>query len=278
MSSASVYSVFRKKDFSEVFSGIDVMGEYDFFLNCDSYQILLPKQPKELEDLTCIKADFVSSVIASLIERNYLTEDSRPTDKAEESALSQENNEKTGVRLFALRGTDKLISIVCWDESSIIQSEYINKNITASWGSVGTERLVRGSARSYKFDVQHKPSSESALTLLKAESKRLKRANINNDIILKKSTFESVEPVFIHLKAIVQRGNVSEVLISDGIWASNDDIINYIREADSGFFAEIITKAAGNHGNLREKQENRCTGKYRELKAIRAKTSNSSRT
>ena len=133
MSSVSVYSVFRKKGFSEVFSGIDVMGEYDFFLNCDSYQILLPKQPKvitemnifertllkllrirpmmtteELKDLTCLKADFVSAVIASLIERGYLTEDSQPTDKASELSSNQDNTEKTGVRLFALRGTDRL--------------------------------------------------------------------------------------------------------------------------------------------------------------------------
>ena len=125
MSSASVYSVFRRKGFSEVFSGIDVMGEYDFFLNCDSYQILLPKQPKvitelnifertllkllrirpmmtteELKDLTCLKADFVSAVIASLIERGYLTEDSRPTDKASELSTIQKKQE-SGYLLFA---------------------------------------------------------------------------------------------------------------------------------------------------------------------------------
>lgn len=301
MSSVSVYSVFRKKGFSEVFSGIDVMGEYDFFLNCDSYQILLPKQPKvitelnifertllkllrirpmmtteELKDLTCLKADFVSAVIASLIERGYLTEDSQPTDKASELSSNQDNTEKTGVRLFALRGTDRLISVVCWDESSIIQGEYINKNIRASWGSVGTERSVFGQARSYKFDEQHRPSGEAALSRLKAESKRLKRANISSDSVLKKPTLENAGPVFLHLKAIVQRGNVSEVLVSDGIWASNDDLVSYIREADPGFSAEVLRKAASTPGNLQDKREKSHTGKYRALKAIREKTSNSS--
>lgn len=301
MSSASVYSVFRKKSFSEVFSGIDVMYEYDFFLNCDSYQILLPKQPKvitelnifeqtllkilrirpmmtteELTDLTCLKPDFVSAVIISLIERGYLTENSCPTEKANELALSRDDTEKTGVRLFALRGTDRLISIVCWDESNIIQGEYVGGNIRASWGSVGTERSVFGQARSYKFDVPRRPSGESALTLLKAESKRLKRTNISNDTILKKPTLENSGSVFIHLKAIVQRGNVKEVLVSDGIWASNDDLVGYIRESDPGFFAEIIRKAASTPGNSQDKRTNLHTGKYRELKAIRAKTLNSS--
>lgn len=277
------------------------MGEYDFFLNCDSYQILLPKQPKvitelnifeqtllkllrirpmmtteEITDLTCLKTDFVSAVISSLIERGYLTEDSNPTDKAAESALNQDSTEKTGVRLFALRGTDRLISVVCWDESSIIQGEYVNRNIRASWGSVGTERSVFGQARSYKFDLQRRPSGEAALSLLKAESKRLKRANIINDTVLKKPTLEHVGPVFIHLKAIVQRGNVSEVLVSDGIWASNDDLVGYIREADPGFFAEVISKAAGTSGKSQEKQEKYYTGRYRELKAIRTKTASSS--
>lgn len=297
MSSASVYSVFRKKGFSEIFSGIDVMGEYDFFLNCDSYQILLPRQPKvitglnifeqtllkllrirpmmttdELKELTCLKADFVSAVIVSLIERGYLTEDSRPTDKADELALSRDDTEKTGVRLFALRGTDRLISIVCWDESNIIQGEYIGKNIRAGWGTVGTERAIFGQARSYKYDIPQRPSGDSALSLLKAESKRIKRANIINDTVIKKPTLENAGSVFIHLKAIVQRGNVKEVLVSDGIWASNDDIVGYIREADPGFFAEIIRKAAGTPGNSQNKQTNHRTGKYRELKAIRAKT------
>ena len=300
MSSASVYSIFRKKGFSEVFSGIDVMGEYDFFLNCDSYQILLPKQPKviselnifeqtllkllrirpmmtaeELRDLTCLKADFVSAVITSLIERGYLTEYSQPTDKAGEFSLSQDNTEKTGVRLFAFRGTDKLLPVICWEEHNIVQGEYTNGRITASWGTVGTEQSVRGGARTYKFDTQRRPSGEAVLALLRSERKRMKDKSVN-DAVLKKPTLESAGPVFLHLKAIVQRGNVSEVLVSDGIWASNDDLVSYIREADPGFFAETIRRAASSPGNSQEKQRKHYAGKYRELKAIRAKTSISS--
>ncbi|MBQ6002817.1 MAG: MarR family transcriptional regulator, partial [Synergistaceae bacterium] len=91
----------------------------------------------ELADLTCLKADFVSALISSLIERGYLTEDNRPTDKVNEFAVRQESAEKMGVRLFAIRGTDKLLPIVCWDENNIIQGEYTNGSIRASWGSVG---------------------------------------------------------------------------------------------------------------------------------------------
>ena len=166
--------------------------------------------------------------------------------------MPQKNTEKTGVRLFALRGTGKLISVVCWDESGIIQGGYINKEIRASWGYVVTERSLRGQARSYKFDEQHKSSSEDALSVLKNESKRLKRANINSDIVLKKPALENVGSVFLYLKAIVQRGNVSEVLVFDGIWASNDDLVSYIREADLGVFAEGIREGRKHSGKFAE--------------------------
>ena len=302
MPSALVYSVFRKKGFSEIFSGISVMSESDLFLNCDSYQILLPKQPKttmelnifeqtllkllrirpmmttgELADLTCLKADFVSALISSLIERGYLTEDNRPTDKVNEFAVRQESAEKMGVRLFAIRGTDKLLPIVCWDENNIIQGEYTNGSIRASWGSVGTERYISGRAKTYKFDTQRRPTGDAVLALLKSERKRLKDESIN-DAVLRKPTLEVAGPVFIHLKAIVQRGNVSEVLVSDGIWASNDDIVGYIKEADTGFFAETIRKASSKTYTIQEKQTKNYTGKYKTLKAICDKTGNFSGT
>lgn len=300
MPSASVYSIFRKKSFSEMFSGIDVMYEFNLFLKCDTYQIILPKQPKvntelnifeqtllkllrirpmmtsqELAELSCLKADFVSAVISSLIERGYLTYDNMPTDKINELAPSQESIEKTGVRLFALRGTDTLINVVCWDESNIIQGENDGRNITARWGSVGTERSVSGQAKTYKFDTQRRPTSEAALSLLKSERKRLKDSGIN-DTVLVKPTLEAVGPVFLHVKAIVQRGNVSEVLVSDGIWPSNDAIVSYLKERDPGFFAEIIRRASGKSGSTQEKQENKYTGKYWKLKAICGKTASSS--
>lgn len=274
MSDAIVFSNFNGKSYRDVFPDIHPLGETDFFLNCDSYQVLVPKKapqtcelnlfertilkllalrpmmmPGEIAELLCLdgdddsdKSDFVSCVLSSLVEREYLDASNRLTDKSRSqlpgSPALESKLELTAARLFAFRGTDRLIPLVCPDETMLAQGEYAGGYIAARSGrSKGSEGDIRGKAYTFGTPTSARPSGEAARKILGCA---------------KEPTLTRSGPVFVHMKAIVQDGNVEDVLISDGFVRSNDALVKYLCLADPDFKGSMYKEAVRKYNRPEE--------------------------
>ena len=284
-----IYSRFKGRRFNDIFPEIDVYYESDFFLYCNSYKLMVPikRRPhgnlnifeltilrmynlhfwtsEDLADRIGMELDFINFVILSLKERGYLTEDGIITDKGSKEicqSLTDENTvddeEYVTARIFAIKKSGELLPIICLDEQDIKFCEVDTdaKIIRGAFGaSAGFEKAFKFHYyNSGKADRSRVKPKKVQIIKLFQDYNRICR-NTNNSIIKYKGSDLSVEfaeDVFIHLKAIMQRNNVSVNVISDGLVSNDSVVVNFFEtEGNLHFFDNLYERA----NRFKEKHE-----------------------
>lgn len=289
---AYFFSIFKGKKYNEVCPVVDVFWEEDFFLPCKSYRLLIPVKKKksfgdlnifeitvlkllhlqkmdaeELSDLICCDADFISFIIISLVEREYLDDKYNLTDKGTavigEAANMDQAVALRSARIFALKGTLDLLPIICFDESEIQKGKTIgNKKLRIAVGdNAGTkqEKDYRYySIKSVKSDGV--PSRKTVEQLFREYIKLSDRlgmgyrlSDMNSDIDV-----EPAADVFIHFKAILQNGHIASesCMISDGFLgiSSNSMVVKYLQEnKELNFYENLLNRAGQKEMNSTKK-------------------------
>lgn len=296
---ASCYSFYGKKSYSDMFSNIDVYYEYDFFLACKSYCVLVPVKGEyesklnifeltvlrlfslqywsneDLAEKMGVELDFVNFIVVSLQEKQYLTEDGKLTELAHQEVNGSVNSEgkieyKTA-RIFALKQSNELLPVICFNENNIVTGE-INRDrhsVSFSIGSsAGTEKRVP--YRYYSSGKSEKRSeipSKNDVVRLFADYRRLHKKGYTNVQNLQGSqlSIEASKDVFVHFKAVLQRNNLDVKIISDGLAQNDNQVVAYFESLNEfDFFAKLFERA-NIARNKKNERTNNLNTKYNQI-------------
>ena len=273
---AKYYSQFGSQKYNELFPEVNVLYEYDCFIPCHSYRVMIPVRKKdnaelnifemtvlrllanfemtlkEISETMCCHLDFITFVVNSLIERAYLDQDMHLTDISKsilQRYCDEDSKEYINVRMFCLKGTTEPLSLICLNEDEIRNARILDNKIEITYGSNAGEEKHRTYPR---WKIR---SSKGNNKLTEREIKKAIRDYVciiesyggvsGVDFIKGSVNSESARDVFLHIKAIVQRGNIDSIIVSDGLLMNNSLLSNYMEEnTNHNFLNKVKTNAA----------------------------------
>lgn len=272
MRKGNVFSIFKEDKYENLFPEIKILGEQvHLFLPCYVYECtvmvaeskvnplnlfeeallkLLEYQPyskEQLADILCLHPDFVNFILIRLKELRFLNERNFLTDVGikQLNLYKQENQElkEEVIKVFRNKGDGQLLPCLYkgeWNTSPLQkEGEHLMK---AEIGSAG-RRIARSGFlldRPY-HDTTEPPqvTKREILRLTKAYnnlcegSKHFKRLKIREDYFIPTTFFsESV----LHLQAVVQDGNVEQILVSEGFLPNIDFLSEYVEK----YFPDVV--------------------------------------
>ena len=256
---------FKRTLYRNLFPQIPTLTEKDYFLQFNGYQIFLPKRyemqdalnifelsvlkfkgignfsTEELADKLCLEKEFVNFILSRLTQLGllddrrqitnlgrifigekidaptenivpYLLLVTRDTGEIFPSFFSRENQtegelEKANIKIF-FDGADKVTTV---EGRCIFVKEQINRVQNLP------QKKIRDALKKFNRNTDNKIFVESA-------------ANIQ-------STY--TQPIFLHVKAVLQNGNVDYKIVSDGQTIHSDFLRDYLERQNFNKLKEI---------------------------------------
>lgn len=311
MANPKVFSLFETKNYAECFPNISVLGKkVDFFLECSSYDVILPVNVKgdckldvfeeavlklisyksttseEMADILCLTPDLINFIIIRLQEMNLLQDNGRDlTDqgkkyiRVDEKISDDKNVEFAQAKVFVLKQTGEILPYIQKGELISNPIDNIQGSIlTVEYGTVGNPIRIKGKIlRQNRGDQRKGMLQSSAIRASIDKYNRIVRENMNFDSIEYAQEWAientSSDDVFFHMQAVVQNGNIDEILVSDGLVVNIDFVNDYIKKNHSDFISVVKERATKNivlDSEEEAEEETKPTSnfKYRELKKL----------
>lgn len=311
MATPKVFSLFKTKSYEEIFPDVSILGrKVDFFLECSSYDVIVPVKVrgeskldifeeavlklvafkstsvKDMADILCLTPDLVNFIIIRLQEMNLLQENCKDlTEQGKaylnvDAKVSDENNiEYVHAKVFVLNKTGKLLPYVHKGEFITDTIEELQGSIlTVDYGTAGNPIFIKG-----KVLWQDKSAKKKGML----QSSEIRNGvNRFNRLVSDNVRYDSIEyapdwamentssdNVLFHMQAVIQEGNVDEILVSDGFILNIDFVNQYIKRFYSDFILTVKERATRNvvKEDLEDNeagQQDIKTAKYCELKKI----------
>jgi hypothetical protein len=278
MPKPKVISVFKTDKFESRFLNVPMMGKpVDFFIECKSYDLEIPvngKSKKELDifeetvlrmvelkkssidelaDVLCLKKDLVNFILIRLTESGLLENNQTLSEKGKQLLDTQtkvrEEVEMIQGKLFIIKKTGLVLPYIHIGEfQSESVDDFDSSSITLGYGSAGNYHKIRGKCLR-NSDYEKRMDSildtrivrKSIKTFNKiASAKNMSAINLCEEYGMSSSASENI---YFHLQAVVQEGNVDEVMFSDGFVSNIDGVMHFVRQENPDLLSDIKSRA-----------------------------------
>ena len=291
--SVTVVSVFQKLSYREKFPQIPALEEMDYFIQFDGYTVYLPKQKRtedvlnifersvlkllslgnfsvaEMREKLCIPQDLVQFICRRLISLGLIGETRQLTAEGlrliGESSETSIEDEAEPYWLLATRDTHEILPLffpMVTQKRGTLEKPHMSFHI----GSTGTRQKVRGRSLFIQQTGrrQNRISSVQLHDVVKKfNAGRAEKIYVDptRHIV---STYEC--NVFLHIKAVLQDGNVDYVVISEGYANHNEFLYAY---AERNHYDPLrFLKAAATQASVGRKPRQEFGGLYPEIRAV----------
>jgi len=282
MAIPKVFSLFQTSTYDEIFPNIQILGKkVDFFLECATYNVIIPVKMKaekkldifeeavlkliaykaysrqEIPDILCLSVDLINFIVIRLQEINFLEKRTLTITDIAKTFLNTESSVNKSIdyiqaKLFILKKTGEILPYIHKGEFiSENVSEFSSSSLTLEYGTVGNPIKIKGK----RLRADRNDKTDNMLQSGKIRN-ALKRFNL---IVKENPSFDSIEfdrqwaventyseNVYFHMQAVVQKGNIDEILISDGLVANIDFINKYIKNFHLEFKSKVQELATKN--------------------------------
>lgn len=284
MANPKVFSLFKTKNYAECFPNISVLGKkVDFFLECSSYDVILPVKVKgdskldvfeeavlkliayktttseDMADILCLTPDLINFIIIRLQEMELLrdngrdlTEQGKKYIRVDEKNTDDTNVEFAQAKVFVINQTGEILPYI--QKGELISDPIENMQgslLTVEYGTVGNPIRIRGKVlRQNRGDKKKGMLQSSSLRAAIDKYNRIVRKSVNYDSIEYAQEWAientSSDDVYFHMQAVVQDGNIDEILVSDGLVVNIDFVNDYIKRNYPKFISVVKERATKN--------------------------------
>ena len=285
METLKVISLFQDKKYEELFPNVSILGrEFDFFLECTSYDVTIPVrklidnkldifeeavlrfikfhplQASEIADELCLSPDLINFIIIRLQEMKALDTGGKVTNLGDSflnlnsSRGDDEKVELEFAKIFVVNQTGKILPYVQIGDYLTEKGEYSGSSkLEINIGTIGNPYIIKGSVLK---DRKAKKSLPPAV--LKSHQVR-KVLNNFNEIVVSNGRYDHInilddwaidnsrsDIVYFHMKAAIQDGNIDKILVSDGFVFNVDSIGECIKNYFQSFYQFLKERATEN--------------------------------
>ncbi|MDO5519832.1 MAG: hypothetical protein Q4G58_04995 [bacterium] len=319
MATPKVFSLFKTTAYEETFPNVSTLGKkVDFFLECSSYDVLIPVKVKgeskldvfeeavlklidyksstarEMADILCLTPDLINFIMIRLQEMDLLqengkdlTENGRKYIKIDQGNMDEQDIEYAQAKVFVLNQTGEILPYIQKGEFITEPVEDIQgSRLTVEYGTIGNPIRIRGKLlRQDRGSRKRGMLQSSEIRNAFKRYNRIVRENVKYDVIQFASEWAMEntpsDDICFHMQAVVQNGNIDEILISDGFVLNIDFINNYIKKNYPDFILTVKERATRNivqEGSEGEQSDHKVVHnyKYRELRNLMSRIASSS--
>lgn len=288
-----IVSVFQKSSYQERFPQIPALKERDYFIQFDGYTVYLPKQ-KRTEDMLnifessvlkllslgnfsvadvgeklCIPLDLIQFICRRLMSLGFILENRQLTEEGRsmigEAFETSEEDETEPYWLFVTCDTHEILPVffpAAAEMKGSLEKPYISFHI----GSTGKRQVVRGRSIFVRQTGGRQNIISSAQlhdVLKKFNAGRAGKIYVDRTRHIN-STYE--RKIFLHVKAVLQDGNVDYLVISEGCANHNSFLHAYVERNHSGILRSL--KAEATQTSVGQKTQWKSGGLYPELRTV----------
>lgn len=271
-------SFFKSTPYRNLFPQIPTLQETDYFLQFNGYEIFLPQtaqaqdalnifelsvlkfkglgnfSAEEISDKLCLKKDFVKFILIRLTELGLLDDKQQITDAGrtflgEKSAAQTENIEP--YLLLVSRDTGEIFPSF-FPRQNQSEAELEKPRVKIYFGSTGTAKPVDGRCVFVKEQVlrpQTLPQKKIRDALRKFNRTTDDKIFVEDAVNIQ-STY--TQPIFLHVKAVLQDGNVDYAVVSNGQSNHSDFLRDYLERHNSEVLMRLKELATKNFQSRKE--------------------------
>ena len=295
MTDIRAISLFGKKKYAETFPSVPVLYEKDFFAKFNAYVLHLPLNEEmtwggnlnifeesvlrllalgnfdaaALNHHLCLPMELVKFILRRLMEQGYIS-DSGTIAEAGRTYLGTRDSKPisriTPVFALARQDTGEILPVL-FQREEVHNAFY--ENGALRYGSAGKETTIRGKLLS--FDKGAKSKRQNILTQNEIRSfvRRYNRTadapiRIPNNIHIESS---SESPIFLHIKVILQEGNIEGVLTSAGNSYHSPNLLSYAQVISNDLVVQMKKDAVSYHEKDSNTTQSKSSGRYAKLSA-----------
>ncbi|MBR3746278.1 MAG: hypothetical protein IKN27_04885 [Selenomonadaceae bacterium] len=235
-------TLFKRTSYRNLFPQIPALAEADYFLQFNGYEVFLPQRNQtqetlnifersvlkfkgignfsveELSDKLCLQSDFIKFIVTRLTELELLGTNEQITEKGREVLGEKVAAQTENIVPYLL--------LVTRDTGEIFPKFFSRENQTAGElekllvklhiGSTGKRQIVKGRCVFVKEQVRRAqilPQKNIHNALQKFNRTTDDKIFVESDAHIQASY---VQPIYLHVKAVLQDGNVDYAIVSDG--------------------------------------------------------------
>lgn len=286
-------TLFRNTPYRNLFPQIPALAEKDYFLQFNGYEVFLPQRNQkqealnifersvlkfkglgnfsieELTDKLCIQSDFIKFIMIRLTELGLLDANGQITDEGrkflgEKVAARTENI--VPYLLLVTRDTGDIFPAFFTRENQVA-GELEKPVVQISFGSTGKAQTLKG--RSIFVKEQVRRAQILPQEQIREAIRKFNRILDFKDRIFVKSDANIqasyTQPIYLHVKAILQDGNVDYAVVSDGQSTHNEFLRQCLEKQNPKMLlnlkesatkiseaAQIVTSDAGKYYEIRK--------------------------
>ena len=283
MDNLKVISLFKTKSYEDVFPRISIFGEkVDFFIECSSYDVILPVNAKseskldlfeeavlkflnykvttdqEIADILCLTPDLINFIIIRLQEMGLLNDKKSLTEDGEaylnivRNDAIEQNIEYVQAKIFVLKQTGEILPYVqCGELIGQPIENLSGRLLTVDYGTAGSPLRVKGLILSQgKGRIKENLLDSSVIRSTIDKYNKIVQEMLNDKVIeyVKDWAIENTvsDNVYFHMQAVIQDGNIDEILVSDGLVVNVDIVKNYIKKNHPEFISNLKERCTKN--------------------------------
>ena len=294
--SIKAITLFKRTTYRNLFPQIPTLAEADYFLQFNGYEIFLPQQNQaqealnifersvlkfkglgnfSIEELTeklCLQNDFVKFIVARLIELNLLDANGQITDEGRKflgEKIAAQTENIVPYLLLVTRDTGEIFPAFFPKETQT-SGELDKSSIKINLGSTGRVQTVKGRCVFVKEQTRRtqtlmQKNIRDAIRKFNRNTERENRIFVDSDAYIQASY---TQPIFLHVKAILQDGNVDYVIVSDGRTYHSEFLRQCLEKQNPKllfYLKESATKIKNNDAAQVDKVDK---GKYYEIRRL----------
>ena len=308
MALENAFSLFEDSRYEELFPNVRLLGNaVDYFIQCNTYEVLVPSQSttaqhldmfedavlrlldykpytkQEMAATLCLPKDIISFIRIRLRELGLLEKDEFTVSELGKNYLGGLENKNSRVvykqaKLFVIKDTGEILPYVHLGELEYPNVKKSSKSVTnIEYGSVGRPTIISGTNIWSKTPqgalggkILKTSDIREALFLynkISDNSTRFAPIEILGSYAIENT---SSEDCLLHVKAAIQEGSTSEIIVSDGFVANNDYLARYLKKEHPEIINEVKAQAVHVRSKGSEEEngfdfEEANEGRYRNL-------------
>ena len=288
-----VLSFFKGDSWQNKFPALKSLEEKNYFLQFNAYEVWLPMPSLEQSNLNifeftvlrllnagiisadeisekiCLQKDLINFIFARLMESKFIDETKKVTDSGLTALGKNTTSVSTDVKpclLLTTCDTGEILPLfIPLDEK--VTGDFEKPLLTVNFGSTGRAKNVKGRCIFVKSTapkqqiLPQKKLHQAIQTFNRSAETKIFFTPTDNIT----STYS--EKILLHIKTVLQDGNVDYMIVSEGLKSHNDFLRAYLDRQSTNFLQQLKESAA----RLSSKQtaENKkMQGKYPELHAL----------
>ena len=288
-----VLSFFKGDSWQNKFPALKSLEEKNYFLQFNAYEVWLPVpnfeesnlnifeftvlrlvnagiiSADEISEKICLQKDLINFIFARLMESNFIDETKKVTDSGLTALGKNTTSVSTDVKpclLLTTCDTGEILPLFI-PLSERFTGEFEKPFLTVNFGTTGKAKNVKGRPVFVKSTAarQQVLPQKKLHNAIKKFNRSAETKIIFNSTDNISSTY--AEKIYLHIKTVLQDGNVDYMIVSEGLKGHNDFLREYLDRQPINFLQQLKESAA----RLATKQtaENiKMQGKYPELRAL----------